>query len=259
MQWQRNYKRSELTFFVRHNFIALQLCFFDDHACWLKWLIWNHVAAARILNDYSAYLNQSRAIIPLPSFVFGGLRQGRPGSSTGMRQCPPGYNYLAKPRPGPRPRPIIIRLHNYQQKDIIIYEDRAGRGKLQYRGSPSLLKYRNSKYCEVMLDLYKLGLKPALLFPARLTIKAKREVGNLSSVDEAKVLVASLHTSVNQHVYSAACYDCLLECITVEAVFSFLTALFDCVDFFSTWSVCCLIKFVIGPCINGRLFLLLLV
>lgn len=48
-----------------------------------------------------------------------------------------------------------------------------------------------------MSDLYKLGLKPALLFPARLTIKAKREVGNLSSVDEAKVLVASLHTSVN--------------------------------------------------------------
>ena len=41
-----------------------------------------------------------------------------------------------KPGPGQRPGPVVIRLHRFQQKDKIIREARAKRGKLQYRGTP---------------------------------------------------------------------------------------------------------------------------
>ncbi|KAJ3588227.1 hypothetical protein NHX12_011821 [Muraenolepis orangiensis] len=41
-----------------------------------------------------------------------------------------------KPKLGQRPRPIIIRLHRYQQKEMIICEARAKRGRLQYHGTP---------------------------------------------------------------------------------------------------------------------------
>ncbi|KAL0183510.1 hypothetical protein M9458_019206, partial [Cirrhinus mrigala] len=37
---------------------------------------------------------------------------------------------------GKKPRPVIIRLHYYQQKELIIREARAKRGKLVYQGSP---------------------------------------------------------------------------------------------------------------------------
>ncbi|CAM4722302.1 unnamed protein product [Leuciscus chuanchicus] len=89
--------------------------------------------------------------------------------------------FIAKSSPGQRPRPVIIRLLRYQQKVTIIREARARRGRLQYRGTsiaiyedytPEVMEQR-FKYREVMSDLYKLGLKPALLFPARLSINAK--------------------------------------------------------------------------------------
>lgn len=42
----------------------------------------------------------------------------------------------AKSQPGLKPRPVIIRLHRYQIKDLIIREARKRRGKLQYQGTP---------------------------------------------------------------------------------------------------------------------------
>ncbi|KAI4802455.1 hypothetical protein KUCAC02_020291 [Chaenocephalus aceratus] len=106
-----------------------------------------------------------------------------------------------KPKPGQRPRPVIIRVHRYQQKEKIIREARARRGKLQYQGTPIAIyedytpevMEQRYKYREVMAELYNLGLKPALLFPARLSIVSK-EGGKkrFSSVAEAKGYIASI-------------------------------------------------------------------
>lgn len=84
----------------------------------------------------------------------------------------------AKPQPGSRPRPVIIRLHRYQTKELIIREARKRRGKLQYQGTPIQIfedytpevAAERAKYRAVMADLYNLALRPALLFPARLQI-----------------------------------------------------------------------------------------
>lgn len=85
---------------------------------------------------------------------------------------------VTRPPPGSRPRPVIVRLHRYQTKDLIIREARKRRGKLQYRGTsvqifedyaPEVVEER-SKYRTVMADLYNLSLRPALLFPARLQV-----------------------------------------------------------------------------------------
>ncbi|KAI4788433.1 hypothetical protein KUCAC02_025853 [Chaenocephalus aceratus] len=106
-----------------------------------------------------------------------------------------------KPKPGQRPRPVIIRVQRYQQKEKIIREARARRGKLQYQGTPIAIyedytpevMEQRYKYREVMAELYNLGLKPALLFPARLSIVSK-EGGKkrFSSVAEAKGYIASI-------------------------------------------------------------------
>ncbi|KAL6461050.1 hypothetical protein MHYP_G00310160 [Metynnis hypsauchen] len=87
----------------------------------------------------------------------------------------------SKPGPGERPRAVIIRLHRFQQKDRIVREAIAKRGKLQYRGSPIAIYEdyapevveQRAKYREVLADLYNLGLKPVLLFPAKLIITTK--------------------------------------------------------------------------------------
>ena len=84
----------------------------------------------------------------------------------------------AKPPPGSRPRPVIIRLHRYQTKEVIIREARKRRGKLQYRGSPIQIfedytpevAEERARYRTVMAELYNLALRPSLLFTARLQI-----------------------------------------------------------------------------------------
>ncbi|KAI4831038.1 hypothetical protein KUCAC02_002639 [Chaenocephalus aceratus] len=84
----------------------------------------------------------------------------------------------ARPQPGARQRPVILRLHRYQVKDLIVREARKRRGDLRYRGTPvqiyedftqEVLEQR-AKYRDIMSKLYNLGLRPALLFPARLQI-----------------------------------------------------------------------------------------
>uniref|UniRef100_A0A087YRN3 L1 transposable element RRM domain-containing protein n=1 Tax=Poecilia formosa TaxID=48698 RepID=A0A087YRN3_POEFO len=82
-----------------------------------------------------------------------------------------------KPAPGSRPRPVILRFHRFQEKDLIIREARK-RGALSYQGhrirfyddySPEVVKQRG-EYSGAMTELYKRGYKPALLFPAKLRI-----------------------------------------------------------------------------------------
>uniref|UniRef100_A0A674A137 L1 transposable element RRM domain-containing protein n=1 Tax=Salmo trutta TaxID=8032 RepID=A0A674A137_SALTR len=81
------------------------------------------------------------------------------------------------PRPGQRPRPIIISCHSFKTKDLILREARM-RGNLLHKGhpfhvyedyAPDVAKHR-AGYRDVMTKLYKLHLRPALLFPARLRI-----------------------------------------------------------------------------------------
>lgn len=109
----------------------------------------------------------------------------------------------AKPKPGQRPRPIITRLHRYHIKDLLIREARR-RGPLQYRGqqirvvedySPEVSAQR-AEYREVMCELYTQGLRPSLLFPARLRITlTSGERKWLRSVEEARKFVESLSPS----------------------------------------------------------------
>lgn len=113
-------------------------------------------------------------------------------------ECDRAHHMLSK---GQRAWPIIFRLHRYQLKEKIICEARARRGKLQYRGCPISIfeEYatevveQRQKYWEVMSELYNLGFKPALLFPARLVIVMK-DGGRkrLYSVSEAKGFITSI-------------------------------------------------------------------
>ena len=82
-----------------------------------------------------------------------------------------------KPAPGSKPRPVIIRLHRFQVKDLIIREARK-RGNLSYKEhkiriyedyTADVLKQR-AEYKDVMAELYRRGYKPSLLFPAKLRI-----------------------------------------------------------------------------------------
>ncbi len=83
----------------------------------------------------------------------------------------------SKPASGQRPRPVILRFHRYQVKDLVIRESRK-KGVLTFQGhtirifedySPDVRKLR-SEIKDAMAELYKHVLKPALLFPARLCI-----------------------------------------------------------------------------------------
>ena len=69
--------------------------------------------------------------------------------------------------------PVILGLHRYQTKDLLIREARR-RGKPEYHVQPvrAVEDYspevhnQRAEYSGVMAELYKLGLKPALLYPA---------------------------------------------------------------------------------------------
>lgn len=107
----------------------------------------------------------------------------------------------AKPRQGDRPRPVIVCLHRHQTKELIIREARKRRNDLKYRDSPVRIYedfcpevlVQRAAYRDVMAKLYNLGLRPALLYPAKLQITKKD--GNkkrFSSVEEAVAFVGSL-------------------------------------------------------------------
>ncbi len=105
-----------------------------------------------------------------------------------------------KPASGQRPRPVILRFHRYQVKDLVIRESRK-KGTLTFQGhtirifedySPDIVKLRG-EFKDPMVELYKRGLKPAVLFPARLRITlANGEKVWLLSASEANNFVRSL-------------------------------------------------------------------
>ncbi|KAL6487661.1 hypothetical protein MHYP_G00042870 [Metynnis hypsauchen] len=112
---------------------------------------------------------------------------------------------MASLLPGERLRAVIIRLHHFQQEDRIVREATAKRGKLQYRGSPIAIYEdyapevveQRTKYREVLAELYNLGLKPVLLFPAKLIITTK-DGGKrrLASAEEAKSYLTNVRANV---------------------------------------------------------------
>lgn len=82
-----------------------------------------------------------------------------------------------KPAPGQRSLPVVLRFHRYQVKDLVVRESRK-KGFWPFLNhkirifedySPDVLKLR-SEFKDAMAELYKRGLRPALLFPAKLCI-----------------------------------------------------------------------------------------
>ena len=112
-----------------------------------------------------------------------------------------------KPAPGERPRPVIIRFHRFQIKDLVIREARKG-GDLLYNGhkirlyddySPDLLKQR-AEFKTCMSELYQRGYKPALLYPAKLRVTLPNgERAWLPTVADATKFVHGLQVD-KQHV-----------------------------------------------------------
>ncbi|KAJ8375459.1 hypothetical protein SKAU_G00060390 [Synaphobranchus kaupii] len=109
-----------------------------------------------------------------------------------------------KPRQGDKPRTVIVCFHRHQTKELVVRESRRRRNDLKYQGtpiriyedySPDVLEQR-AAYREVMAKLYNLGLRPALLYPARLQITDRD--GNkrrFSSAGETATFVRSWSAS----------------------------------------------------------------
>lgn len=102
--------------------------------------------------------------------------------------------------PGQRPRPVVIILLRFQVKDATIWEVQAKRGKLSFQGHPvhvfkdypPEVVERRKEYSEVMSQLFNLGLKPALHYLAKLSIKlAGGSRQSFSSVVEAESFIAT--------------------------------------------------------------------
>lgn len=110
----------------------------------------------------------------------------------------------AKPGQGEKPQSVVICFHKFQTRDLAVCESRKIRGKLRYRAipihifedySPDVLNQR-SEYRDVMKELYKPGLKPALHYAAKLFVTPKNEgKKQLFSVKEAHNL-ASTHCNL---------------------------------------------------------------
>lgn len=100
-----------------------------------------------------------------------------------------------KPTEGDKPGAVIICFHKFQTKDMVIRAARKKRDDLKYDGKsvylyndycPEVMDQR-AEYKEVMRQLFTLKLKPSLLYPARLFIKADDgERRCLFSVKEAQ-------------------------------------------------------------------------
>lgn len=108
-----------------------------------------------------------------------------------------------KPRPGAKPRPVLICFHRFQQKELIMREART-RDALIYQGHtfrvyedypPEIVNQRR-EYKAVMSSLYELGLRPSLLYPAKLRIiqtDGQRKL--FTSLDEAEKYVEEVNHS----------------------------------------------------------------
>lgn len=100
-----------------------------------------------------------------------------------------------KLKQGEKPRPVIIRFHNYRTKEKVIREARKRRSELFYHGkpiafyedyTPDVMEQR-AAYRDVIAQLYQLGHKPTLQYLAKLMVRAENgEKLWPASVDEAK-------------------------------------------------------------------------
>lgn len=100
---------------------------------------------------------------------------------------------------------MIIRLHHYQIRDLIIQEARKRKGKLQYHGTPVQIfedcapevVEERAKYRTVMAELYNLSLKPALFFLAHLQVTLNGGTKKrFSSPEEAAAFALSYKQSL---------------------------------------------------------------
>ncbi len=99
-----------------------------------------------------------------------------------------------------KPRAVVFCFHKFQTGDLVVREARRMRGKLNYRGAPihifedyppEVLE-QHREYRDVMSDLYNLGFKPALCYPARLFITTETEgMKRLFTSQEARQFVSS--------------------------------------------------------------------
>ena len=109
-----------------------------------------------------------------------------------------------KPSEGDKLRLVIICFPKFQAKDMVIRAARKKRDELKYDGKsvyiyddycPEVMDQR-AEYKEVMHQLYTLKLKPSLLYPARLFIKADNGTRRrFISVKEAQQFLASYQKS----------------------------------------------------------------
>ncbi|KAI4818789.1 hypothetical protein KUCAC02_004089 [Chaenocephalus aceratus] len=113
----------------------------------------------------------------------------------------------AKPSPGSRPRAVIARIHHFRTKELIIQEARKRRGKLFFQGKPVAIfedycpeiVEQRAAYREVMSALYQRGLRPSLLYPARLRITTK-DGGkkHFASVEDAASFLETLQGNMSE-------------------------------------------------------------
>ena len=83
----------------------------------------------------------------------------------------------AKPLPGKPPRAMLVRLHYYQTKELILRASRE-RGQLSYKGKrihifpdySATLARRRAEFKDVKAQLYQAGVKFGLIHPAKLRI-----------------------------------------------------------------------------------------
>ncbi|KAJ4932272.1 hypothetical protein JOQ06_010697 [Pogonophryne albipinna] len=117
----------------------------------------------------------------------------------------------AKPSPGSRPwsrpRAVIARIHHFRTKELIIQEARKRRGKLFFQGKPVAIfedycpeiVEQRAAYREVMSALYQRGLRPSLLYPARLRITTENGgKKHFASVEDAASFLETLQGNMSE-------------------------------------------------------------
>ena len=98
----------------------------------------------------------------------------------------------AKPLPGEPPRAMLVRLHYYQTKELILRTSRE-RGQLSYKGKrihifpdySATLARRRAEFKDVKAQLYQAGVKFGLIHPAKLRITFQGSAHTFDTPDAA--------------------------------------------------------------------------
>lgn len=105
----------------------------------------------------------------------------------------------AKPPPGKLPRAMLVRLHYYQMREMILCAS-CERGQLSYRGKrihifpdySASLSRRRAEFKEVKGQPYQANMKFGLVHPAKLWITFQGTVHTFNNPDAALLF---FHTS----------------------------------------------------------------